>query len=127
MDIRWTVKDIQGREIILKQTTYDEHITEDHDLQDAKFRKSMEPRVKQTLISPDVIIKDGKRNLYYNTVVIRHEEGLPKVKILKVVVDADRIPNEVITWTPLRKGDAIRNGVIFYERGTIDLSDKQVR
>ena len=127
MDICWAVKDIQRREIILKQTTYDEHITEDHSVQDFNFRKSMEPRVKQTLISPDIIIKDGKRNLYYNTVVIRHEEGLPKVKILKVVVDADRIPNEVVTWTPLRKGDAIRNGVIIYERGTVDLPDKQVR
>ena len=127
MNIRWEVTDSQNRKVVLKQSTYDEHITGDHDLRDAKVRKLMESQVRRTLSSPDVIIKDTtSRLLYYNTIVIRYETRLPKIKTLKVVVDTDRSPHEVVTWTPLRKGDSIKDGVIIYERCADDLPDKQI-
>lgn len=117
MNVRWKVTDSQGRKIILKQSTYDEHIIGDHGTRDAEIRKLMELKVKQTLIAPDVIIEDSSaRHLYYSTIVIRYEMHDYKIKTLKVVVDTDRIPHEIVTWTPLRKGDSIKDGVIIYER-----------
>lgn len=124
--IRWKITDVQGREIILKETTYAEHILGDHAEEDARIRECMEPQIKRTLISPDIIIQDEVgRNLYYNTVVIRYEGRAAKIKILKVVVETDREPNEIVTWTPLRKGDNIKNGEIEYERNS-EVSDKEI-
>ena len=115
--IRWRQKDIQGREIILKQETYAEHIMGDHESADARLRANLEEQIKLTLQSPDAIIRDETgRRLYYNTVIIRNESLSAKIKILKVVVETDRHPHEVVTWTPLRKGDSIRNGAIEYAR-----------
>lgn len=119
--IRWEVTDPQGRQVVLKENTYEHHVIGDHDTQDVKIRARTEKNAKQTIINPNLIAKDDStRHLYYNAVAIRDEENNTKVKLLKVVVDADRTPNEVVTWTPIRKGDNLGCGAIIYERGAND-------
>lgn len=111
----------------MRQKSYAEHVTGDHSDRDAKIRQAMEPQVRQTISSPDVIVEDTDgRHLYYNTIVIRFDERTPKIKILKVVTETDRTPGEVVTWAPQRKGDTIENGVIIYERCGGRLSDKEI-
>ncbi len=122
-EIRWKVEDPQGRQVILKVTTYEEHVIGDHETRDAKVREETEHNAKQTIISPNIIIEDdASRHLYYNAIVISENERPQKVKLLKVVVDSDRNPNEVVTWLSLRKGEKIEGGAIIYERGKDGLS-----
>ena len=102
--------------------TYDEHIMGDHGEEDAEMRKFLELQAKGTLTNPGLIVKDEPgRLLYYSTIGIQAENRIMKIKIMKVVTETDREPAEVVTWTPLRKGDNIRNGVIIY--GTNYISD----
>ena len=122
--IRWQVKDPQNRQIILKQSTYKEHVDEDHAPQDAAFRKKVETQVKNTVVSPDFIIADNPRNLYYKLVGIPNEDVI-KLKTMRVVVDTDRTPNEVVTWVPMSKSkDTFKAEAIIYERGKDGLSNK---
>lgn len=126
--VRWRVEDPQGRQVILKQSTYENHIIGDHELQDARIRIEAEPSAKQTVISPALIIEDDtQRRLYYNVVIICDAEQRRKIKTLKVVVETDRSPNEVITWVILRKGESVgENEAIVYERGKDGLSNKEI-
>lgn len=122
--IRWQVEDPQNRQIILKQSTYEDHVDGDHAPQDAAFRKKVETQVKNTVVSPDFIIADNPRNLYYKLVGISNEDVI-KLKTMRVVVDTDRTPNEVVTWVPMSKSkDTFKAEAIIYERGKDGLSDK---
>ncbi len=124
IDIRWEVEDPQGRQVILKLSTYEEHLIGDHETRDAKIREETEHNAKQAIISPDIIIEDDAlRHLYYNAIAISENEQSHKIKILKVIVDSDRTPNEVVSWIPLRKGDKVGGGAIIYERGKDGLSN----
>lgn len=102
-------------------------MTSDHDKQDAEVRKAIEPQVRLTIIAPDIIIKDADgRYLYYRVIVLCHKEEMLKVKILKVVTESDMTPSGAVTWTPIRKGDDINNGVIIYERRGNELSADKI-
>ena len=98
-DVRWSITDPLGNKIVLKTSTFDEHILSEC------------PR--EILAHPSLIAEDNSRHLYYGA-VISHDENELRVKILKVVVDIEKTPNEIVTWTTLRNGDEIENGVILY-------------
>ena len=124
-DIRWSISDPLGNKIVLKNSTFDEHILSDHTDEDSKIRQKLESSAIATLINPSLIAEDNQnnsRNIYYGVVALQYEEPELRVKMFKVVVEADRTPNEVVTWTVLRRGDKIENGVILYGQ-RIFLSD----
>ena len=100
----WLATDPQDRKIILKESTLNIHIAgSDHDRQDSAFRKQIMSQAQQTIINPEIIVKDKSRLIYFRIIVIPYQETLVKLKPIKVVVDIDRQPNEVVTWTPLNK------------------------
>lgn len=123
--IRWTVTDPQKRIVVCLDKTYLDHVEGDHSEKDAGLRRKIESCVKETVKSPQYIYEEfgSSRHLYYNVIAISENVEKLKMKLLKVVVDADREPNEVVTWTPLRKGDKVEGGAMIYERGKDDLSD----
>ena len=115
--IIWTVTDPQDRKVVLKKSTFDFHIAgTDHDKKDRDFRKKIATQAKKTIAKPEFIIKEEQRNIYFSLVKVPHENDCIKIKPMKVVVDADRIPNEIVTWTVMRKmNDTIKSEAIIYE------------
>ncbi|MBR1730510.1 MAG: hypothetical protein IJ728_13415 [Selenomonadaceae bacterium] len=98
--IRWEITDPKGRRIILKQSTYEEHICKDHLLEDAEYRKSAESQAKETIKNPQLIVvdkEDNDRLIYYKIIRIPYGER-KRLKNMKVIVDSDRKPYEVVTW-----------------------------
>lgn len=110
--MRWEVTDPLGNKILLKNSTYSEHILASHSSKDANYRSQIEKESRQTIENPTLIVFDGTRNLYYRTIGIIDE--VLKIRTLKVVVETDRTPQEMVTWTILRKGDNVK-GVIIYD------------
>ena len=103
--IRWSITDPLGSEIILKESTFQEHIDRDHKYSDAERRKSTEFQVQSALVNPHLIFTNKKiknRNIYCKLIPAKHIEGY-RLKFLKIVVDTDRIPNEIVTWVAQSK------------------------
>lgn len=116
-DIRWSITDPLGNKIVLRTSTFHEHILGDHANEDAKMRIKLEPHAFETLVRPSAIVKDRENNsrrIYYSVVALQYEEPEWHFKILKVVVETDRTPNEVVTWMVVRRGDKIKDGVMIY-------------
>ena len=107
-EVRWSVSNPFGAEIILKAKTYEEHVMGDYNEKDSSYRKMLECNAKQVLTNPRYIINDNARHLYYDLILA--DEHL---RIMKVVVEIDRVPNEVVTWAVLRKGEIIRGEIIY--------------
>ena len=122
-NIIWTVTDPQDRKVVLKNSTFDFHIAgTDHDENDSNFRKKIAAQAKQTIVEPEFIVNEEQRNIYFSLVKVPYENNLLKIKPMKVVVDADRTPNEVVTWTVMRKmNDTIKSEAIIYERNSNEL------
>lgn len=112
--MRWKVTNPLGDEVVLRELTFKEHILGDHYSADAAFRAALEPAAKFTVTNPHLIIDDNGRHLYYRLTTFIEEDDV-KVKILKVVIDTDRTPHGVVTWTTARKGDAVKKGAVIYE------------
>ena len=112
--MRWKVTDPLGNEIFLKNSTYTEHILASHGAKDAMYRAQIESEAQRTLKAPTLIVFDGMRNLYYRAIGLVDEMGeLLKIRTLKVLVETDRTPQEVVTWTILRKGDNVKGAIIY--------------
>ena len=109
-DIRWSITDPLGNKIVLKNSTFDEHIIGDHCDKDGEFRKMLEPSAQLVLASPSAIIKDGTRKIYYDLIALEQRPEI-KIRILKVVVEDN---GEIVTWTLQRKGDSIPGGELIY-------------
>ncbi len=107
---RWSITDPLGNKIVLKTSTFDEHIIGDHGDKDGEFRKMLEPSAKMVLASPSLIIQDGTRRLYCKLIAAKQNDPL-KIRILKVVVEEN---GEVVTWTLQRKGESILGGELVY-------------
>lgn len=100
-EIRWKVKNPLGQEIILKESTYQEHIDKDHQYEDSEYRKHAEEQAKITIEKPQMIIRnedDQNRDMYYRIVTMEYEKEQKKLKNMKVIVETDREPNEIVTW-----------------------------
>lgn len=97
-EIRWEVIDPQGRHVVLKQTTYEKHIVADHTQEDAIFRRKIELQAQKAIINPQLIIAKEQRHEYHSLARVPFEENIDKLKHINVIVDADRDPNEVVTF-----------------------------
>lgn len=116
IEIRWKVTDPQDRQVVLRQSTYENHIIDDHEQKDAAFRLKMENQAKKTVTNPQIIIAKNQRNEYHRMARVPFEEGIEKLKHVKVVVDADRDPNEVVTFIASSKvNDTLEAGSVIYE------------
>ncbi len=116
-DIRWSITDPLGAKIVLKTSTFHEHILSDHADEDSKIRQKLESCAIATLINPSLIAEDNEdnsRHIYYGVVALQYKEPELRVKMFRVVVDTDRTPNQVVTWTVVRRGDKIEDGVMLY-------------
>ena len=106
-NIRWQVTDPLGNEIVLRESTFQEHIDKDHNYADAIYRKSAEMQVKNALVNPHLIFTNrniNNRNVYCKLIPAKNlASGEYRLKFLKVVVDTDREPNEIATWVAQSK------------------------
>lgn len=115
--IRWEVTDPFGRDIVLKQATYDDHVIGDHLSEDAKFRTKTESDAKKVLETPRYIVEDTEhadRMRYIDIVPVTNGKGI-YLRLLMVVTDGSVIPNEVITWTPMKKIRIFEREGIYYD------------
>ena len=118
-NIRWKVTDPLGNEVILKESTFSEHILGDHQMADAEYRKMAETQVKNVIVNPQIIIEDKRdnaRHIFYKIVLIPCVgEKIKRLTNLKVVVDTDRKPHQIVTWMlPSKLKDKIMEEGIIY-------------
>ena len=117
-NIRWRVTDPLGNEVILKESTYQEHIKKDHIFSDAAYRQKAETLAREIIENPQLLILNKKklnRYVYYKIVTVPCENDTESLKILKIVVDTDRVPNEIVTWMLQNKlKDIIKKEWIIY-------------
>ena len=116
--IRWKQKDPLGRTVILKESTFREHIESDHSPADAKYRTELERAAQSVLKEPRFIVMDSKnhgRDNYLDLAKAPAEDGSVMIKPMKVVVDKQREPHEVVTWIVQRKLSEIAKEGIVYE------------
>ena len=100
-NIRWKVTDPLGNEVILKESTFSEHILGDHQMTDAEYRKMAEIQAKAIIQNPQLIIEDKEdknRHIFYKIILMPFDDSKKKLTALKVVVDTDRTPHAVATW-----------------------------
>ena len=119
-DIRWSVIDPLERQVVLKESTYEAHILNDHGGKVGKQREFLEETAKTVVEKPRFIIRDrteASRAKYLQLIGIP-VEGSIKIRSLTVVVDESREPCEVITWIPQNrlKECVLEGEVIYYEK-----------
>ena len=121
-DYRWEVTDPLGNVVVLKSTTYYQHIMDDNDKSETEIENLtyVEEYVKNIIQNPRYIYKDvdyenNQRHRYIDLV------GIPDfnhLQALVVVVDTDRTPHEVVTWTikrNLKQERILEEGGIIYD------------
>ena len=117
-NIRWKVTDPLGNEVILKESTYQEHIKKDHLFSDAEYRQKAEILAREIIKNPQLLIVNKEklnRHVYYKIVTVPCENGRESLKILKIVADTDRNPHEIVTWMLQSKlKDTIKKEWIIY-------------
>lgn len=110
----WTVTNPFGAETVLKQTTYDADINDIEKRTDKEIEhlQLVSDAIKGIIRKPRFIYwdKDGVRHNYIDLISL---EGLNHIQGLVVVVDADRDPNEVVTWTIKRHLRQEKGGIIY--------------
>lgn len=114
--IRWEVTNPLGERVVLKQSTYEKHIVNDHSPRDAMYRQKIELQAQKAIINPQLIIAKEQRHEYHKIVRVPHTDNVDKIKHINVIVDADRTPNEVVTFivsSSLR--GTVEAGAIIYE------------
>ena len=115
-EIRWEVTDPQGRQVVLKESTYENHIKKDHNQEDAAFRIKMEVQAQKAITTPQFIIAKKERNEYHRIARVPMEKGLEKLKHMYVITDTDRDPNEVVTFIASSScRGTLETGSIIYE------------
>lgn len=116
--IRWSVTDPLGNEVILKESTFQEHIRKDHKFSDSEYRQKAELKASETIKNPQMIIvnkEKSNRHVYYKIVTMPCDEDRESLKIMKIVVDTDRKPNQIVTWILQSKlKDTIKEGWLEY-------------
>lgn len=117
-EIRWKVIDPLGNEVILKESTYQEHIKKDHQFSDAEYRQKAEILAKSVIKNPQLLIVNREklnRHVYYKIVTIPCENDRESLKVIKIVADTDRNPHEIVTWMLQSKlKDTIKKEWIIY-------------
>ena len=116
--VRWKVVDPRGIEIDFREDTYSTHIVGDHGEKDSEFRKLIEEFVKKTLSKPHLIMKDPKidgRLQYLRLDLVGEKNTKRKFKTVKVVVDTDRTPFEIASFSAQYKlqGDFSEEDIVY--------------
>lgn len=127
VDIRWSVIDPQERQVILKESTYEMHILNDHDERDRKQREVLEEKAKSVVENPRFIFRDKNEELRlkYLDLIDIPEAGIRKIRALTVIVDESREPCEIITWIPQnRLKERISEEEVIYDEKNEQLSRK---
>lgn len=105
----------------LKETTYNSHILDEQTRTEAEVRhlQLVSEAVREVIIKPrfiyyDVNYEGNLRHKYIDLICL---EELLHIQALVVVVDTDREPNEVVTWTIKRSlnKEIIRGGRLVYD------------
>ncbi|MBF8378475.1 hypothetical protein IW967_11480 [Alicyclobacillus mali] len=116
--IVWTATNPLGVEVALKRDTYEKHIIGEHS--NDKMRQEAYPFVRDVISTPrfiymDTSEPDKKRHRYID---IFPFPSLEKLYVLSVIVDADRTPNEVVTWIVKRSlnQEHTSGGIIYDSR-----------
>lgn len=112
----WVTENPLGTPVGLTNETYESHIIGDHP--DDKARELVNTYVKGVIEDPRFIYLDqnhdtNKRVRYIDYVSI---EEYNKIQNLVVVVDTDREPNEVVTWTVKSSTRQEKGGIIYDSR-----------
>lgn len=110
----WVTKNPMGADVAVAQETYDSHIIGDHP--DDRAREFVNEHVKGVIEQPRYIYLDSKhdenqRVKYIDYVAL---EEIGKIQSLIVVVDTDRSPNEIVTWS-VRSDTKKETGGILYD------------
>ena len=96
-NIRWSVVDPLGNEVILYEARFTRHLIGDHEDKDALNRSLVEKQVQKSIAAPRFIINDlnyeGRRK-YLDLVDVPEGEGI-KIKTLTIVVEEN---HKVVTW-----------------------------
>ena len=97
--VKWSRRDPRGVTVVLKTSTYEEHIISDHCESDVPGREIACRYAPEIIESPGYIINDSSsekqaREKYFDT---RYIEETGKVRFIVIVVDADKDPREVVT------------------------------
>lgn len=122
--IRWSVSDIFGRKISLKEETLEYHVNRDHDTKDADGRLSIEAQVKETLEEPEIVSKDPDHDnrLWYLGFSIINDQSASdylRFKNIKVVIERiDELSYDVVTWIGQRTMK-VKKGEVLYVRKKI--------
>lgn len=102
-EIIWVAHDPLGKQVILKQSTYDFHISDKpkRGKTNAENLQAVTENVKGVIENPRFIYhdKDYSKNSRYRYLDFVYMAEISAIRALVVVVDTDREPNEVATWT----------------------------
>lgn len=112
----WVTENPLGKNVGVTNQTYNSHIIGDHP--EDKAREFVNDQVKGVIEQPRYIYLDNKheenqRVKYIDYVVI---EEIGKIQSLIVVVDTDRTPNEIVTWSVRSDTKKETGGVIYDSR-----------
>ena len=102
-EIIWNTNNPLGISVILKQSTYDEHISDEPKRTELEVEnlQAVLQNVKGIIEHPRFIYCDknfegNSRQRYLDFVFM---EDRSAIRSLVVIVDTDREPNEIVTWT----------------------------
>lgn len=116
---QWVVKS-PVHEVCLKQETYDDHITDENTRTPEEIQHLIDvgEDVKMIVQNPRFIYKDNnyEENLRHRYVDFIYHDKFSHLQALVVVVDTDRDPHEVVTWTIKRSLNQEKGGVIYDSR-----------
>ncbi len=119
-DYQWVVTNPLGIEVTLKQSTFDAHIMDAVARTDVQLRNLalVSDAVREIIQEPRFIYYDEnpQRQRYIDLISFKE---LNHLQGLVVVVDTDRIPNEVVTWTIKRDLKQEKGGIIYDSRSEL--------
>lgn len=129
--IRWAQVNPFNHVVVLRQDTFDAHICGDHPDTDAAARKLLEDQVPVVIEKPSIIYRDVKnednpgRYKYWGHVTIKGGSGF-KIRGLLAVVETNRTPHEIVTWTQKDKikDDCPEEALVYDARRGIVKNDK---
>jgi hypothetical protein len=112
----WVTQNPLGTDVGVATETYESHIIGDHP--DDKAREFVNDHVKGVIEQPRYIYLDNKheenQRVKYIDYVALPEYG--KIQSLIVVVDTDRTPNEIVTWSVRSETRKETGGIIYDSR-----------
>lgn len=123
--LEWSTNGPYG-EVVLKKSTMDVHVQEDHYTTDALFRKKIVGSIREVVTDPRFIINDTtsefNNDSYARKIYLDCALCDDKVKVMIVYVEDKRTPKEVVTYWGSSKGynKFVREEDVIYDRKGAD-------